>query len=462
MKKNIHRIVAVEPGSIAWECGLEPGDGIAAINDHVIEDIFDYQYYIEEEFLKILVMTKDGEECVLEIEKEEDEELGIVFESSLMDEYHSCCNRCVFCFIDQMPPNMRETLYFKDDDSRLSFLQGNYITLTNMSYEDIDRIIRYHLAPINISVHAANPELRCKMLNNRFAGDVLEKIRRFYDAGIPMNSQVVLCKGINDGAELDRTIRELGEMLPYMESLSVVPVGLTRFREGLAQLEAFTKEDAVLVLEQIHRWQAYFREKHGTVFVHASDEWFILAGRDFPPEEYYEGYGQLENGVGMMRLLISEVRERLKELPDSRKARPETHHKKTVSIATGRLAYPTICRLISEILEEFADITVHVYCIENHFFGERITVTGLLTGTDIIQQLKDKELGDELLLPCNVLKADEPVFLDDITLNEMGQALQVPINIIQSEGADLVDKVISEAYLKQPADAGLRYGGKHE
>lgn len=436
MKKHVHKVASVEAGSIAAECGLEPGDAIAAVNGHTIEDIFDYQYYIEEEFLEVQVLTKDGEECLLEIEKEEEEDLGIVFESSLMDEYRSCSNKCIFCFIDQMPPGMRETLYFKDDDSRLSFLQGNYITLTNMSMEDIDRIIRYHLAPINISVHTTDPGLRCRMLHNRFAGDVLDKIRRFYDAGIPMNSQVVLCKGINDGKELDRTIKDLGDLLPYMESLSVVPVGLTRFREGLAPLEAFTKEDAKRVLSQIQGWQEYFRKEYGTSFVHASDEWFILAGRDFPPEDYYEGYGQLENGVGMMRLLISEVRQRLSGLTGD-------HRAGRVSIATGKLAFPTILEMTGEIREKFPGIAVEVYCIENHFFGERITVTGLLTGQDIINQLMDRDLGDVLLLPSNVLKAGEPVFLDDVTLEEMQQALQVPINIIQSEGADLVDKIIS-------------------
>ena len=300
MKKQWHLITGVEPGSIAEECGLEPGDRIGAINGHEIEDFFDYQYYIEEEFLSVEVLTRDDEECTLEIEKEEEEDLGLVFESFLMDEYNSCCNKCMFCFIDQMPPGMRDTLYFKDDDSRLSFLQGNYITLTNMKEKDVERVIRYHLAPINISVHTTNPELRCRMLHNRFAGDVLEKIRRFSEAGIPMNSQVVLCKGINDGEELDRTIRELGEFLPYMESLSVVPVGLTKYRDDLPKLDAFTREDAGKVLAQIQGWQKHFLEENGTSFVHASDEWFILAGEEFPPVDYYEGFGQLEKHLKAM------------------------------------------------------------------------------------------------------------------------------------------------------------------
>ncbi len=436
MKKHLHKIASVEPGSIAEELGLEPGDAIEEINGNEIEDIFDYQYYVEEEYLDVLVLTKDGEECMLEIEKDEDEDLGIMFESSLMDEYHSCCNKCMFCFIDQMPPGMRDTLYFKDDDSRLSFLQGNYITLTNMRDKDIERVIKYHLSPINISVHTTNPELRCRMLHNRFAGTLLEKIGRFHEAGIRMNSQVVLCKGLNDGKELDRTISDLGRFLPYMESLSVVPVGLTKYRDGLAPLELFSKEDAEKVLEQIHKWQDYFRKNHGTTFVHASDEWFILAEQEFPDEAYYEGYGQLENGVGMMRLLLEEVKERLEELSGD-------DRKRHVAIATAKLAYPTIKKLAADVKKKFPNITIEVYCIINEFFGEHITVSGLLTGQDIIAQLKGKMLGEELLLPCNVLKADEDIFLDDISLKELSDSLQVPVNIIQSEGRDFVDKIIA-------------------
>lgn len=435
MKKQWHLITGVETGSIGEECGLEPGDKLGNVNGNEITDIFDYQYYIQENYLEVEIITKDGQECLLEIEKDEEEDLGIHFESYLMDEYSSCCNKCIFCFIDQMPPGMRDTLYFKDDDSRLSFLQGNYITLTNMKEKDMDRVIRYHLAPINISVHTTNPTLRCQMLNNRFAGDVLEKIQRFADAEIPMNSQVVLCKGINDGEELDRTIGELGEFLPYMESLSVVPVGLTRYRDHLPTLQSFTKEDAQNVLEQIHRWQEHFKKTKGTSFVHASDEWFILAGWDFPPEEYYEGYGQLENGVGMMRLLISEVEEALEKTEGDQR-------KRKVSLATAKLAFPTVQKLAEDIQNKYPQIDIRVYCIENLFFGEKITVSGLLTGQDIRNQLQGQDLGEELLLPCNVLKADEDIFLDDMTLEELSASLQVPVNIIQSDGQDFVHKII--------------------
>ena len=435
MERPIHKIARVEEGSIAWELGLEPGDSILAVNGHGMQDIFDYHYYIDDEYIEVEVLTRDGETVLLEIEKEEDEDLGLEFVSSLMDQYHSCTNQCIFCFIDQMPPGMRETLYFKDDDSRLSFLQGNYITLTNMMEKDIERLVRYHLSPINISVHTTNPGLRCEMLHNRFAGDILDKIERFAAAGITMNSQIVLCKGINDGEELDRSIRELGSYLPFMESLSVVPVGLTKYREKLKKLELFGREDAKKVLNQIRGWQDHFRRTQGTTFVHASDEWFILAGEDFPDEAYYEGYGQLENGVGMMRLLIDEVRERLEELVGDERNRE-------ISIATAVLAYPTICRLAEEVRDKYPGITIHVYCIRNDFFGETITVSGLLTGQDIMAQLADKNLGEVLFLPENVLRAGEEILLDDVSLAQISDSLQVPVNIIQSEGRSFVDSIV--------------------
>jgi len=451
MGKHYHRIAAVAPDSIAWELGLEPGDAIITINGCDIQDIFDYQYYMEDEFLQVEVLTKDGETCLLEIEKDEDEDLGIAFESSLMDDYHSCCNKCVFCFIDQMPPGMRETLYFKDDDSRLSFLQGNYITLTNMKEEDIDRLIYYHLSPINISVHATNPQLRCQLLHNRFAGDILDKIRRFYEAGIQMNSQVVLCRGLNDGAELDRTIRDLGDFLPYMQSLSVVPVGLTRYRDKLEKLEPFDAEDAGKVLDQILAWQQHFLKEKGTAFVHASDEWFILAGREIPEAAYYEGYGQLENGVGMVRLFIDQVRERLFELEEKRESfllppdpgTGESGRQRRVSIATAKLAYPTICSLAGEVMDRYPWLSVSVHCIRNDFFGEMITVSGLMTGQDIIAQLKDEDLGQVLFLPENVLRAGEEVLLDDLTLSDLAEAIGRPVEIIESEGKNFVDKLLN-------------------
>lgn len=432
-----HIVKDVLSGSIAEEMEIEPGDSIVAVNDHPIEDIFDYQYLINEEYIELLVKKSDGEEWLLEIEKDYDEDLGIVFENSLMDNYKSCYNKCIFCFIDQNPKGMRDTIYFKDDDSRLSFLQGNYITLTNMKDADIDRIINYHLAPINISVHTTNPTLRCSMLHNRFAGSILEHIRKFYDAGIPMNGQIVLCKGVNDGDELRRTISDLMEFVPVMESLSVVPVGLTDYRDGLFHLEPFGSADAGEVIDIIEEFQDIAYARHGIHFVQASDEWYINAGRDFPEAERYDGYIQLENGVGMVRLLLDEFEEEYSAVSgDDREYE--------VSIATGVLVYDSIKLLVDRMSEKFPNVKIHLYKIINDFFGHRITVTGLLTGGDIIKQLKGRPLGERLILPSNVLMADEPKFLDDVTLDELKDALQVPVCIVESSGADFVHAVIGD------------------
>ena len=435
MKKHEHIVKNVEAGSIAEELGIEPGDRLLAIDGQEIEDIFDYQFYEESEELLLLIEKADGEQWELEIEKDEDESLGISFGEGLMDEYRSCRNRCIFCFIDQMPPGMRDTLYFKDDDSRLSFLQGNYITLTNMSDHDVERIVRYRLEPINISFHTTNPELRCRMLHNRFAGDALKKVDILYQGGIEMNGQIVLCRGVNDGEELERTIRDLTKYLPLLKSVSVVPVGLTRFREGLYPLEPFTREEAREVLRVIHRWQKKIYEEYGIHFIHAGDEWYLLAEEEVPEEERYDGYLQLENGVGMLRLLFNEFEEGMERLGDGDRSGE-------ISAATGKLAYPYIRRMADRIQERYPGVKVHVYCIRNDFFGERITVSGLITGQDIIAQLKGKELGSRLLLPCNMLKADEDVFLDDITVKEVSDALQVPVDIVKSSGQDLIDAIL--------------------
>ena len=437
MKKHEHIVETVEKDSIAQELGIEPGDRLISINGQEIENIFDYQYYVEDEELLLLIEKADGEQWELEIEKDADEALGIGFGAGLMDEYRSCCNRCIFCFIDQMPPGMRDTLYFKDDDSRLSFLQGNYVTLTNMSEHDIQRIIKYRLEPINISFQTTNPELRCRMLHNRFAGDALKKVDLLYQGGIEMNGQIVLCKGVNDGEELERSIRDLTRYLPLLRSVSVVPVGLTKFRDGLYPLEPFTKEEARQVLEIIHRWQKKIYEEYGLHFIHAGDEWYLLAEEEVPEEERYDGYLQLENGVGMLRLLFNEFEDAFRQQKgDQRSAE--------LSAATGKLAYPYIRRMVERIEERYPGVKIHVYCIRNDFFGERITVSGLITGGDIIAQLKGKRLGSRLLLPCNMLKADEDVFLDDLTVKEVSDALQVPVNIVKSSGQDLVDAMLGE------------------
>lgn len=432
-----HIIKSVEPDSIAEELGVEAGDKLISINDHEIEDVFDYHYYVNDEELVVLIEKPDGEEWELEIEKDYEEDLGIVFEQGLMDEYRSCRNKCVFCFIDQMPKGMRDTLYFKDDDSRLSFLQGNYITLTNMSDHDIERIIRYHLEPINISFHTTNPKLRCQMLHNRFAGEALKKVDRLYEGQIQMNGQIVLCKGMNDGAELERSIRDMSKYLPYLQSVSVVPVGLTKYRDGLCNLEAFTKEDAIEVIDLIEKWQKIFFDEYGLHFIHAGDEWYILAEREVPEEDSYDGYLQLENGVGMLRLLQNEFEETYRELEGDDRTFE-------ISMATGILAYPYLKMMAERMEEIYPNGKIQVYPIRNDFFGERITVSGLIIGNDLITQLKDKPLGERLLLPCNMLRDGEEVFLDDVTLTEMKESLQVEIDIVKSSGKELIETILKQ------------------
>ena len=432
---HTHIIKDVLPGSIAEELEISAGDKLLAINDQEIEDVFDYHFLANEEYLTVLIEKPDGEQWELEIEKEYEEDLGIEFEQGLMDEYRSCRNKCIFCFIDQMPKDMRETLYFKDDDSRLSFLQGNYVTLTNMSDHDIDRIIRYHLEPINVSFQTTNPELRCKMLHNRFAGEALNKVDRLYEGGITMNGQIVLCKGINDGEELERSIRDLMKYAPQLQSVSVVPVGLSKYREGLYPLLPFTKEDAKEVLHIIHKWQKKAYEEFGIHFIHGGDEWYILAEEELPEEERYDGYLQLENGVGMLRLLMNEFEDGYESLNGDEIDRE-------VSVATGFLAYPYIKRMADRIMEKYPKSKIHVYGIRNDFFGELITVSGLITGQDLIGQLKGKALGEKLLLPCNMLRIEEQDFLDDVTLQDVKDALQVPVDIVKSSGQDFIDAVL--------------------
>ena len=374
----------------------------------------------------------------------------------------------MFCFIDQMPKGMRETLYFKDDDSRLSFLQGNYVTLTNMSEHDIDRIIRYRLEPINISFQTTNPELRCMMLHNRFAGEALKKADRLFEAGIEMNGQIVLCKGINDGEQLERSISDLAKYLPYLTSVSVVPVGLSAFRDGLYPLEPFTKEDAEAVIDLIEGWQSRIMAGHGVHFVHASDEWYLLAGRDLPEAERYDGYLQLENGVGMLRLLRDEFqdalgreRERLfgqsgkdrekqagesvygeRREFDGERAVQEELAAGRISLATGKLAFSTIREMADQVMALYPHLHIHVYEIINRFFGEKITVSGLLTGQDIMEQLQGKELGERLLLPINMLRSGTDVFLDDVTVGEVEKTLQVRVDIVKSSGYDLLSRML--------------------
>ena len=438
-----HRICGITPGSIAEEMGVEPGDFLCAVNGQEIKDIFDYNFLMADEYVEILIRTADGQECVLEVEKEEEEDFGAEFESYLMDEYSSCRNKCIFCFIDQMPPGMRKTLYFKDDDSRLSFLQGNYVTLTNMSDYDVDRICRYHMEPINISIHTMNPELRCKMLNNRFAGDALKKIDVFNEHGILMNGQIVLCKGINDDRELDFSIEKLLRYIPLMQSVSVVPVGLTKFREGLYKLEPFEKDDAGKLIDQIERWQNICLEKFGTRFIFASDVWYIKAGRALPSPEEYEDFPQLENGVGMISLFLKETKEAIRQNSGRNVKRIK------VSSFCGTAVYPYINECAQMIMKAFPVVDIKIHPLVNHFFGEQITVTGLLTGSDIINGLeeilkKDEDaLGDVLLVPSSVLRSGETVFLDDLTIEDVSGKFDIEVRISDSGGDSFVESVLS-------------------
>lgn len=438
MKNKGHLIYRIAEGSIAEELELEPGDCLLKISDIEVKDIFDYDFAIEEEYLELYVRKADGEEIILEIEKDEGEDLGIIFENSLMDDYKSCSNKCIFCFIDQMPPGMRDTLYFKDDDSRLSFLQGNYVTLTNMKDKDVERIIRFHMAPINISVHTTNPELRKKMLHNRFAGRVLKYLDDFYEAGITMNGQIVLCPGINDGAELERTIRDLEKYAPVMQSVSVVPVGVTKYREGLFPMKTFDAESAAGVIDMVEKFQKEIYAELGIHFVQASDEFYLMAGREMPEEQRYDDYCQLENGVGMIRLLHDEFMEALDSIDESIDVK-----ERVVSIATGYLAYDSIKCLAERLEERFCQVKVNVYKIRNDFFGEKITVSGLITGQDLIKQLTGQMLGESLLLPINMLRSGEDVFLDDVTVSDVQKALQVNVNIVKSSGRDLVNSILN-------------------
>jgi len=435
--KDRAAVKTVFPGSIAEELEIEPGDILLTINGEKITDIFDYRYLIANEQLTVELLKKNGEVWELEIEKEEYEDLGVEFENPLINEEKSCCNKCIFCFIDQLPKGMRDTLYFKDDDSRLSFLTGNYVTLTNVSYEDIRRVARYKMSPINVSVHTTNPKLREFMLNNRFAGDVLEKINILVKGGVKVNCQVVLCRGINDGHELDRTISDLAALYPGVSSLSVVPVGITKHREGLFRLIPYDAGSSKDVIEQVESRQAEFLSTLGSRFVYLADEFYIIAGKGIPDYEYYEDFPQIENGVGLLADLRKGFFDYLEKSDDS------LPHKgiRRVSIATGVSAANFIRELVEILEKRYNNLKVNVYEIVNHFFGENVTVTGLITGTDLISQLEGKDLGDELLISSSMLKSGEDVFLDDVTTDTLREKLCVDVVKVENKGRDFIKKV---------------------
>ena len=447
-----HRICSTVKNSIADRLKITGGDVLLSLNGQEIEDIFDYQYQCENTSVDIELKKTDGSVITMHVKKDEDEDIGLIFEAGLMDEYRRCSNNCVFCFIDQMPAGMRDTLYFKDDDARLSFLQGNYITLTNMSEHDIDRVIKYRLQPVNISFHTMNPKLRCELLHNRFAGDALKKADRLYEAGIAMNGQIVLCKGINDGDELEYSLSRLYEYVPVLRSLSIVPVGLTKYRDGLPKLSPFDKDDCIDVIAMVERWQKKAYNEHGVHFVHASDEWYINAGIELPKEETYDGYLQIENGVGMVRSMLEEFDAALSDkmrykggiLSRITGKKPKAER---ITIVTGRLAAEYLKRMADEVTRVFPQKDIGVLPVRNDFFGEQITVTGLLTGQDIVRECREYaegggNLGDRILISQNVLRSGTDILLDDMTVSELADALQVRVDIVKSSGYDLLESIL--------------------
>jgi len=431
------RVTVVTENTPAFKAKIEVEDCVVAINGNRIDDVLDYMFYASEAKLDIEVL-RDGKSVHFKINKGEYDDLGLGFDSFLMDEKRSCHNQCVFCFIDQMPPNMRETLYFKDDDARLSFLQGNYVTLTNLSQYDVDRIIKMKLN-INVSVHTTNGELRCKMMNNRFAGEKLNYLKQMTDAGIKLNCQIVLCPTLNDGDELDRTLSDLGKLMPNIQSIAIVPVGLSKYREGLFELTPFTQETASKALKQIEDFQNKFLDEYGTRLVFPADEFFLAAKREVPKAEFYEEYSQYENGVGMLRSLEDEFMDALEDAEFN-------NEKRRISIATGVAAYDLIKKMLDKVMEKWHNLECRVYPIRNDFFGETITVTGLITGQDLMSQLEDKPLGEILLISSSMLRRDSEVFLDDITVTDVEKKLNVKVIATENDGYELLDAVLGKKY----------------
>ena len=432
------KIQSVIPKSIAARAGLREGDVLQSINGNSIRDVLDYRFYLTDTSVR-LTLERDGAPYSVVLNKGEYDDIGLEFETPLMDKKHTCKNACVFCFIDQMPKGMRETLYFKDDDDRLSFLHGNYVTLTNLGEEDIERIIRMHISPVNVSVHTTNPELRIQMMKNKRSGEVLSYLPRLADAGIALCTQIVLCKGLNDGAELDRSMKDLAKLFPALRSCAIVPVGLTKYREGLYPLELFTPEECSQVIAQVTAFGDECLKTHGSRLFYCSDEFYVRAGLKLPAEDYYEDYSQIENGVGMLTSLETEFDFALEDLEEECK---RFRAPRTVSIATGAAAYDHICRLADKLMEKVDGLEIRVHRIVNRFFGESVTVAGLLTGKDVSEQLSNKDLGDELLFPAVMLRADEDIFLDDMTPAQLSDLLGVPVRASTSDGFELVKALL--------------------
>jgi putative radical SAM enzyme (TIGR03279 family) len=432
-------VVSVLNNSYGEKAGILKNDEIISINGREITDVLDYRFAIQSKKLSI-IFKRGLEELQVNIRKSSEfSDIGLEFETYLMDKHHSCKNKCIFCFVDQMPKGMRDTLYFKDDDSRLSFLFGNYITLTNLTEKEADRICEMHISPINISVHTMNPELRVKMMKNKNAGDSLKLIKKFYEAGILMNTQLVLCPGINDGEELRYSLNELAKFSPCINSIAAVPVGITKFRDNLEKLDIYTKETAGEVIDIIDEFNAHYSFfNEGKILAFASDEFYLLAEREFPTEDYYGEYSQLDNGVGMCTLLKSEFMSALDE------SKPEAINRE-ITIATGESAYSLLCDLVSHLKEKFIGLKVNVIKVENEFFGKTVTVAGLLTGQDLKEQLQNKALGEELLIPRVSLRNEGDKFLDDVTLTELSQFLNIKVTPVENDGYKLLESILGGA-----------------
>ncbi|MGE5474112.1 MAG: DUF512 domain-containing protein [Ignavibacteriales bacterium] len=435
-------ITNVLQGSAAEEAGIEPGDKVVTINGVGITDVFDYRYLISDEIIDIEIEKASGDIWEVQIEKDEYEDLGLVFESSLMDKPNICKNKCIFCFMDQLAPGMRKTLHFKDDDYRLSFIEGNYVTLTNIGDAELERIIFYKLSPINVSVHATNPELRVKMMSNPHAGNIINQIKKLVSEGITVNCQVVLCKGVNDGKELERTIQDLASLHPNLKSISVVPVGLTRYRENCVKLEGFDRNSSFEVIEQVKLLQEQYLEIYNSRIVFLADEFYLKAGVKIPAQNHYEDFPQIENGVGMVALFKHEFNNYLKRL------KYKINRNRRVSVVTGMAAKEVLQGLTAKLLNMEPNLDIHIYAIENHFFGTKITVAGLITGSDIIEQLKGKILGEEILIPEVMLKHDQDIFLDDVSLYEVERELNVKVKKVHNNGKAFVDALLGIHHLE--------------
>ena len=429
------KILAVEPGGPASHAGVRPGETLLSINGNEICDILDYRFYETDRHLSIVLRDGAGAERTVQIRKGQYESIGLEFETYLMDQQHSCTNRCIFCFIDQLPKGLRKSLYFKDDDSRLSFLFGNYVTLTNLKEREVDRIIKMHISPINISVHTTNPELRVKMMGNRFAGKSLDILYRFAKAGIKLNCQIVLCRDINDGEELDRTLKDLTSLWPSVQSVAVVPLGLTKYRQGLYPLTGYDSETARAVVRQLERWGDRCEQKYGQRICYAADEFYLKAQLPIPPAPFYGDFDQLENGVGLMASLKQEFLDALEDFIPPASSRK-------VTLATGVAAHPFLDTLLDELRQRCHNLTCNVVPIVNDFFGDTITVAGLVTGGDLLKQLRGRELGDALLLPDVMLRREGDIFLDDVSLEELSEALQIQIITVPNDGYALLDAVV--------------------